>query len=405
MSAGAQSYQMPVEKVLRLLMPNRMEKQVMLQKAYTDSTLFEYTVQDKEGDVVKVYDYFLMNTNTFELTGVDYTYTKGGQVMETGTLEPNGDTISKTVFTYLTSNNTVIRTTYEYEDADPVMTAMEFYYGVKNIEIPGLSEANGFIGTAIMICDSFSILQFEEYDEMVDTTVMSGFYDFTDGLPTKMTVEVDYSGMLMDIIINMVYTGKLVTEMQVVISAMGGMMTAPIMNAYGTYNADNQLLSMEMVPQKNDLIDASAFIGGRQKLEYSYQMKKLHCESQYGWVVYDSTHADYELQGRNYYTYNVTTGEVDTVYSFTNYKQVAGVRNAQRLAVSISPNPVKDMLQVSGLEQPAQVSFFNTEGKKVMEGRVEAGTSSMSLQSLPQGVYFMAIRNEAGVTVQKIVKQ
>ncbi|MBO7623777.1 MAG: T9SS type A sorting domain-containing protein [Bacteroidales bacterium] len=405
MSVGAQSYQMPVEKVLRLLMPNRMEKQVVLQKGYTDSLLYEFTVQDKEGDVVKVYDYQLEQSSEFALDGISYTYTKNGQVLETGSLEPNGDTLSKTVYTYLTSNNTVIRTNYEYEDADPVVSSIETFYGVKNIEIPGLDEANGIIDMAIMICDSFTILQFEAYQEMVDTTTMNGFFTFTDGLPTKMTIGMDYAGMLMDVIINMVYTGKVVTDMRVIISAMGGMMTAPIMNLHAAYNADDMLTLMELIPQKNDLIDASAFIGGRQKIEYSYQMKKPHCASQYGWVEYDSTHADYELNGRIYYTYDVTTGEQDTVYFYSNYKQEAGVRNASRLAVTLSPNPVKDMLQVSGLEQPAQVAFFNTEGKKVMESRVEAGTSYLSLQSLPQGVYFMAIRNEEGVTVQKIVKQ
>ena len=97
MSAGAQSYQMPVEKVLRLLMPNRMEKQVVLQKGYTDSLLYEFTVQDKKGDVVKVYDYQLEQSSEFALDGITYTYAKNGQVLETGSLEPNGDTLSKTV--------------------------------------------------------------------------------------------------------------------------------------------------------------------------------------------------------------------------------------------------------------------------------------------------------------------
>ena len=405
MSASAQSYQMPMEKVLRLLVPNRMEKQVVLQKAYTDSLLYEFTVQDKEGDVVKVYDYQLEKNNEFALDGISYTYAKNGQVLEIGTLEPNGDTLSKTVYTYLTGNNTVIRTSYEYEDTDPVISSVETYYGVKNIEIPGLEQANGIIDMAIMICDSFTILQFEVSQEMVDTTMMNGFFSFTDGLPTKMTVEMDYAGMLMDVIINMVYTGKLVTDMHMIISAMGGMMTAPILNIHAAYNADEMLTLMEMIPLKNDLIDASAYIGGRQKIEYSYQMKKAHCASQFGWVEYDSTHADYELDGRIYYTYDITTGEQDTVYFYTNYNQEAGVRNVSRLEVSISPNPVSDMLIIKGLESSADMTVFSAEGRKVLVARVDAGETTVSLAELSQGIYFVWLRNESGLRVQKIVKQ
>ena len=55
--------------------------------------------------------------------------------------------------------------------------------------------------------------------------------------------------------------------------------------------------------------------------------------------------------------------------------------------------------------QPAEVVFYSADGKKMMESRVEAGNSSLSLQTLPQGVYFVSIRNASGATVQKIVKQ
>ena len=113
------------------------------------------------------------------------------------------------------------------------------------------------------------------------------------------------------------------------------------------------------------------------------------------------------MYARDYYAYDVTTGEIDTIYHFEQYEEMAGdgIAANSRLQVSVSPNPVRDMLQISGLEQPAEVVFYSADGKKMMESRVEAGNSSLSLQTLPQGVYFVSIRNASGATVQKIVKQ
>ncbi|MCR5191484.1 MAG: T9SS type A sorting domain-containing protein [Bacteroidales bacterium] len=402
-SADGQSFQQPLEKVFHYMMPGHNVRHHAVQKSYTDSLLSAYTVMSRNNGLTTSMYYELQEGETFLLDEITYTYVKDGKVMETGTLSATGDTLDKTVYQYYNNSNE-IHSTYEYfGGTDPELVTMEMYYGVKNIEISGLDDVNGLFGFTSAICDSMIIYEFDEED----TSVMAGYYTFdADGMPATFSMSVEYSGVLMDVIVKFVVENKFPVKATVTISAMGGMMTANVMEAIMSYNNKGQVLSSELIPLKNDLIDISQMIP-RMKDVNTYLNDKLHCISSFGWVVRDSTHAGYVMYARDYYAYDVTTGEIDTIYHFEQYEEMAGdgIAANSRLQVSVSPNPVRDMLQISGLEQPAEVVFYSADGKKMMESRVEAGNSSLSLQTLPQGVYFVSIRNASGATVQKIVKQ
>lgn len=401
-SADGQSFQQPLEKVFHYMMPGHNVRHHAVTKSYTDSLLYAYTVWNYNGGLTSNMNYVSVKEGYYMLDGITYTYVKDGKVMETGELNPNGDTLEKTVYRYLGTNNTEIHSTYAYlGGTDPELVTVETYYGVKNYEIGGLDDVNVLFGFSSAICDSLVILEFDEED----TSVMAGYYTFdADGMPATFTMSLEYNGVLMDVIVRFVVENKLPVKATVAISAMGGMMTANVMEATMSYNNNGQMLVSELFPLKNDLMDISQIIP-RMKTVNSYLNNKLHCISDYNWVVYDSINAEYVLAERNYYTYHASDGSIDTVYSYSYYSGVSAVPSVAVLKVSVSPNPVRDMLQISGLEQPAEVVFYSADGKKMMESRVEAGNSSLPLQTLPQGVYFIAIRNASGATVHQIVKQ
>jgi hypothetical protein len=402
MSANGQNFQQPLEKVFNYLMPGHGVRHHAVMKSYSDSLLTSYNVWNKSNGVTSNMYFELKKDGTFALVEVDYTYVKDGKVLESGVLDDSGDTLEKTVYVYMSSNNSEIHYTYEFDGADPVLVTEEHYYGVKNLEISGLDAVNDIMGLSSVVCDSLIIY---EYYEEEDTSVMSGYFTFdSDGVPASFSMSMEYSGMLMDVIVRFTAANKLPVKAVVSISAMGGMMTANIMEVAVSYNNDGQVLESEMLPIKNDLFDVSSMLP-RSKSIFAYQNKKLHCASNYGWVVYDSTHADYELESRDYYTYKVTTGDIDTVYHYEQYSQLAGIAAAAKLQVTLSPNPVSDMLFVRGLEQPAEVVVYSAEGKKVLSGVVGAGEGTLSLNQLANGMYFVVLRNEAGVAVKQVVKR
>ena len=401
MSVNAQADQQALAKLLRFLNLSNPERHVVMQKAYTDSLLLQYTVQTKSANLTKDNLFAIQTDASYALKEITYTYDDGKRVLETGTLDPTGDTLTKTVYTYIDAVNTQLLNTYTYEDGDPVLTGVELYCGVKDVSLDAINPVSGLVGFGAMVCDSFLVYNFEDGDTMA----YAGYFSFnSDGLPVKLVMQLEIMEMLMDAIVSVTYTDKLATEATVTISMMGGAISAKVAKMTASYNSDGQMETMELIPLKNETFDLSAMIS-QSKTEYSYVAKKTHCISSYEWVVYDSTHADYELQERSYYAYNVTTGEIDTIYVYGNYKAVAGVRNVSSLKVEVSPNPVRDMLLISGLEQPAEVTVFSAEGKKVMCFRADAGEQQISMQALARGTYFISIRNQEGVSVKTVVKQ
>ncbi|MBP5613400.1 MAG: T9SS type A sorting domain-containing protein [Bacteroidales bacterium] len=401
-SADGQSFQQPLEKVFHYMMPGHAVRHHAVTKSYTDSLLYAYTVWNYNGGLTSNMNYVMEKEGAYVLENITYSYVKDGKVMETGELSSNGDTLEKTVYQYLSTNNTEIHSTYEYFDGtDPELITVETYYGVKNYQISGLDDVNDLFGFSSAICDSLVILEFDEED----TSVMAGYYTFdADGMPATFTMSLEYSGVLMDVIVKFVVENKLPVKATVTISAMGGMMSATVMEATMSYNNDGQMMVSELIPLPNDLMDISKIIP-RMKSVNSYLNNKIRCISNYNWVVYDSTHAEYVLSDRNYYTYHASDGSIDTVYNYTNYSGVAAVPSVAAMQVSVYPNPVRDMLVIRGLEEPAEVTVYSMDGRKVRSLMVGADEGHVSMQGLAEGAYILYLRSESAVAIRKIVKK
>ncbi len=73
--------------------------------------------------------------------------------------------------------------------------------------------------------------------------------------------------------------------------------------------------------------------------------------------------------------------------------------------LSIYPNPVAGSLYIKGLNKPATLQIFNATGRQVMSDiRVVSSDQAISLEHLPQGLYFARIAGDdrAGGTVRFI---
>lgn len=79
-------------------------------------------------------------------------------------------------------------------------------------------------------------------------------------------------------------------------------------------------------------------------------------------------------------------------------KQVSGL-------ITAYPNPVKDVLSITGLKQNGMVSLFNAEGKLLHQQTVSAQTIIVDMSMYAKGIYLLQYKAEEAVVSQKIIKE
>ncbi|WP_300690999.1 GEVED domain-containing protein [Chryseobacterium sp.] len=69
----------------------------------------------------------------------------------------------------------------------------------------------------------------------------------------------------------------------------------------------------------------------------------------------------------------------------------------------IYPNPASDILNVSGISEAADFEIYNAVGQKAGEGKTS--DHKVKLQRLPQGVYFIQLKDNENITRFKFIKK
>lgn len=96
--------------------------------------------------------------------------------------------------------------------------------------------------------------------------------------------------------------------------------------------------------------------------------------------------------GTNYY--RLKQENVDGKSSFS---QVREVNFSSDHTIGIYPNPAKDILYLSGLNGGETVMVYNIAGLLLKTGKINnAGTSALSLNGLPAGLYYLKIMTQTG---------
>jgi hypothetical protein len=106
-----------------------------------------------------------------------------------------------------------------------------------------------------------------------------------------------------------------------------------------------------------------------------------------------------------YNTWNITTNQMNTTYSFTS-NCVLSVDDFENLnSLSIYPNPVQDRLHFENPEQINldQVDVFNITGKKVKS--FFSFDEAINLESLEQGIYFVKVMSKNRTKTFKVMKE
>jgi len=87
-----------------------------------------------------------------------------------------------------------------------------------------------------------------------------------------------------------------------------------------------------------------------------------------------------------------------------NYLGIVETTSSDKL--EIYPNPSYNQLNINNLNFPSSYRVLNTPGATMQQGTLHAGDNSISLQSLPDGLYMLEIIDEQkNRTITKILKQ
>ena len=98
---------------------------------------------------------------------------------------------------------------------------------------------------------------------------------------------------------------------------------------------------------------------------------------------------------KNYY--RIRTFDFDGI---STYSKVLSISISENASISISPNPVKDVIYVSGIDEksPVQYKVYNTFGEKVQQ---EITNGIIRLKKTVQGMYFLQIKGETKIFIVK----
>ena len=122
-------------------------------------------------------------------------------------------------------------------------------------------------------------------------------------------------------------------------------------------------------------------------------------------VINGETNAAFTATQNGDYQVEVTqNGCVDTsaCFSITN----VGIQQAQLLGVNVYPNPTSDVLHIDkGSNVSLEITITNSAGAIVYHSSTEDQITTIQMAKMASGVYVVTLRNELGVSVERIVKR
>jgi hypothetical protein len=100
--------------------------------------------------------------------------------------------------------------------------------------------------------------------------------------------------------------------------------------------------------------------------------------------------------------YRLKSIDVNARFTYSNIIKLSKQTSA---ALTVYPNPVSDVLTISGLKQNGTITIYNQEGKLLQQQTVTAQTMTMDMSKYVKGMYLLQYKTEDEVVNQKIIKQ
>jgi hypothetical protein len=73
-------------------------------------------------------------------------------------------------------------------------------------------------------------------------------------------------------------------------------------------------------------------------------------------------------------------------------------------ALNLYPNPVRDELFVKSDTEIESIALFGLQGNLLLRSNVQSSSATLSLGSLPKGIYLIQVKRADAISTQKIIK-
>ena len=88
----------------------------------------------------------------------------------------------------------------------------------------------------------------------------------------------------------------------------------------------------------------------------------------------------------------------------TTFVETLGVEESEFSNLTVYPNPVNDVLQISNTSVITTVEINSILGKQILSISVDALTTEIDVSELSNGVYFVKVKTETNEEILKIIK-
>ena len=116
------------------------------------------------------------------------------------------------------------------------------------------------------------------------------------------------------------------------------------------------------------------------------------------WCHFSDSTRDFHYT--NYYSINYALGPEDCGYS-----EIIGIRERERPATEIYPNPAQDKITIDGTFSPqSRYRIISSDGKTALDGTLSNGSNTITIADLRKGIYLISIEDNGNKTIKKFVK-
>lgn len=119
------------------------------------------------------------------------------------------------------------------------------------------------------------------------------------------------------------------------------------------------------------------------------------------------------LNKYHYYDYNIASANAQIFYRLkitdysgaVSYSKILMVVIKQQQTILVFPNPVKNTITISGLENKSIIKIISTEGKLVKQLYANANSMTIETSTLAKGIYIVQYNNGEKAELIKIIKE
>jgi len=110
--------------------------------------------------------------------------------------------------------------------------------------------------------------------------------------------------------------------------------------------------------------------------------------------------------GTNVYVVSMTLCGVTTTDTVRVYAWGAGVGAVALKALQVYPNPATNEVHIDNVKQNIVYRLQSIVGTTIIQGALSTGNNSISLQGIPQGLYYLELQTSDGEKrIQKMIKE